>query len=126
MVLNGQWQIFHAFSDWEHISDEWTLLLLDRQATVPAQESNSPQEDMPLDPDTFFWLWADQSLLLLLNALCLAEKQQIPILMSLVWHSQGLNPRPATLKARTLTITPLRQLKNLWLVVQFPCISLAD
>ena len=30
---------------------------------------------------TLFWLWAKQSLLLLLNAACLAEKHEIPILM---------------------------------------------
>ena len=29
--------------------------------------------------DTLFWFRANQSLLLLLNAACLAEKQQIPI-----------------------------------------------
>jgi hypothetical protein len=35
--------------------------------------------------DTLFWFRANQSLLFLLNAACLAEKQQIPILPSLVW-----------------------------------------
>jgi len=35
--------------------------------------------DMLLHSDTFFWFRAKQSLLLLLSAACLAEKQQIPI-----------------------------------------------
>ena len=32
--------------------------------------------DMSLHSDTLFWFWANQSLLLLLKAVCLAEKQQ--------------------------------------------------
>jgi hypothetical protein len=35
--------------------------------------------DMLLYADTLSWCLATQSLLLLLNAVCLAEKQQIPI-----------------------------------------------
>ena len=34
---------------------------------------------MLLHSDTLFWFRANQSLLFLLNAACLAEKQQIPI-----------------------------------------------
>ena len=52
---------------------------LSRIFHVLAHKSNSQQEDMPLYPDTIFWLWADQSMLLLLNAACFAEKQQITI-----------------------------------------------
>ena len=59
-----------------------------------AHESNSSQEDLSIKPYTLFWLWVDQYLLLILNAECLAEKQQIPILMCLVWLGQGSNPRP--------------------------------
>ena len=68
--------------------DEWTLLCTILQAETDfnmlAHKSNSSQEDVPLYPITLFWLWVNQSLLLLLNAACLAEKQHIPILMSLV------------------------------------------
>ena len=82
--------------------------VLDRHAepdfNVLAHESNSPQEDMPLYPDTLFWLWTNQSLLLLLNAACLAQKQQIQIFMSLVWPSRGSNPPPSTLEGSTLTV----------------------
>jgi hypothetical protein len=40
----------------------------------------SLQVDMLLHSDTLFWLRANKSLLFLLNAACLAKKQQIPIL----------------------------------------------
>ena len=36
---------------------------------------------MSLHSDTLFWFRANQSLVFLLNAACLAEKQQIPILV---------------------------------------------
>jgi hypothetical protein len=45
-------------------------------------------------------------MLFLLNAACLVEKQQIPILESLVWPDQGSNPRSTALEASMLTITP--------------------
>jgi hypothetical protein len=52
------------------------------------------------------WFRVKQSLFFLLNAAYLAEKQQIPILKSLVLPYRGSNPRSTTLKASTLTITP--------------------
>ena len=45
-----------------------------------------------------------------LNAACLAENQQIPILYSLVALDWGLNPRSDALEDSTLTITPLMRL----------------
>ena len=36
---------------------------------------------MSLHSDTLFWFRANQSLLFLFNAVCLAKKQQIPILV---------------------------------------------
>jgi hypothetical protein len=59
-----------------------------------------------------FWFRANQSLLLLLNAACLAEKQHIPILYSLVWHDRGSNPRSTALEASPLTSIPLMWLSN--------------
>ena len=61
---------------------------------------------MSLHSDTLFWFRANQSLLFLLNAACLAEKQQIPILYSLVWPDRGSNPWSTAHEASTLTITP--------------------
>jgi hypothetical protein len=46
---------------------------------VLAHWSNSPRVDMSLHSHTLFWFRANQSLLFLLNAACLAEKQHIPI-----------------------------------------------
>ena len=49
------------------------------------------------------------SLLFLLNAAFLAEKQQIPILYSFVWQDRSSYPQSITLEASTLTITlPMR------------------
>ena len=52
--------------------------------------------------DTLSWLWANPSLLFLLNAACLAEKQQIPIEWSLVCPACGLNPLSTTLETSML------------------------
>jgi hypothetical protein len=48
-------------------------------------------------------------LLFFFNAACLTEKQQIPILKSLVWSDQASNPQSIALEASTLTITPQTQ-----------------
>jgi hypothetical protein len=61
---------------------------------------------MLLHSDVLSWFRTDQSLLFLLNTVCLAEKQQIPILQSLVWPDRGSNPRSTTFEASMLTITP--------------------
>ena len=60
---------------------------------------------MSLHSDTLFWFRANQCLLFLLNAACLAEKEQIPILWSLVLPNRGSNPQFTTLEVSTLTIT---------------------
>jgi hypothetical protein len=44
-----------------------------------AHWNNSPLVDMSLHLDTWSWFWPYQSLLLLLNAVVLAQKQQIQI-----------------------------------------------
>ena len=54
--------------------------------------------------DTLSWFRANQHLLFLLHAACLAEKQHISILKSLVWPDLVSNPRSTTLEASTLTI----------------------
>ena len=61
---------------------------------------------MSLHSDTLFWFRANQSLLLPLNAACLADKQHIPIVLSLVWPDLGWNLRSTALEASTLPITP--------------------
>jgi hypothetical protein len=47
---------------------------------------------MSLHSDTSFWFWANQSLLFLVNTACLAEKQEIPILIVFGLTRTGLNP----------------------------------
>jgi hypothetical protein len=51
----------------------WIFIML-------AHWNDSPWIDMSLHPDTLSCFRANQSLFFLLNAACLAEKQQIPIL----------------------------------------------
>jgi hypothetical protein len=64
---------------------------------------------MSLHSDTLFWFRANQSLLFLLNAAFLEEKQQIPIVYSFVWQDHGSYPQSIVLEASTLTITlPMR------------------
>jgi hypothetical protein len=69
---------------WE---DDEVRFVLDQHAElqnvdliVLAHWNNSLRVDMSLHSDTLFWFWANQSLLFLLNAAWLVEKQQIPIL----------------------------------------------
>jgi hypothetical protein len=50
----------------------WSLIVL-------GHWNNSPRVDMSLHSDTLSWIRANQSLLFLLNAVCLAEKQHISI-----------------------------------------------
>ena len=47
---------------------------------------------MSLHLDTLLWFRTNQSLLFLFNATFLAEKQQIPILLSLAFTRPGLEP----------------------------------
>ena len=54
---------------------------------------------MWLHSDTLFRFRANQYLLFLLNAVCLEEQQQIPILL-------GLNPQCTAIEVSMLTITP--------------------
>jgi hypothetical protein len=65
--------------------------------------NNSHWVDMSLHSNTLFWFRANQSLLFLLNAAFLAEKQQIPILYLLfVWQYRGSYQQFIALEASTL------------------------
>ena len=100
-------QQFSAISWLEQVNFHWDVdkvhFVLDQHAEldfiVLAHWNNSLRVDMSLHLDTLFWFQANQSLLILLNAVCLAEKQQIPILQSLVWPNRDSNLRSITLEA---------------------------
>ena len=61
----------------EHVNFQWDhnefRFVLDQRA----QWNNNPPVDMSPHSDTLFWFRANQSLLFLINAVCLSEKQQI-------------------------------------------------
>ena len=70
---------------------------------------------MSLHSDTLSWFWANRCLLFLLDAACLMEKQEIPILQSLSWPDGDSNLQSAAIQTNlqsaaiqmsTLTITP--------------------
>ena len=58
-----------------------------------ASSLKQQSRDRHVAPLEHIILIPSQSLLFLLNAACLAEKQHIPILKSLVWPDWGMNPR---------------------------------
>jgi hypothetical protein len=81
---------------------------------VLARRNNSPRVDMSLHSVTLFWFRANQSLVFLLNAACLARKQQIPIAYPLAWAERGSNPRSTALEVIVLTIPPSMPLHIRW------------
>jgi hypothetical protein len=81
-------QQFSAISWREQVNFQWdddeVRFVLDQHAElvfiVLAHWNNSPRVDMLLHPDTLFWFRSNHFLLFLINAACLAEKQQIQML----------------------------------------------
>ena len=77
-------QLYHGENKFFFQWDDEIRFVLDKHVQldliVLAHWNNSPQIDMSPHSDTLSWFRANQSLLFLLNAACLAEKQQIPIL----------------------------------------------
>jgi len=59
---------------------------------VLAHWNNSVRVDISHHSDTLSWFQANQSLILLVNAVCFAKKQQAPNLLSLVWPVWDTNP----------------------------------
>jgi hypothetical protein len=75
VLFNAKSAIFSAISWREQVNIQWdddeVRFVLDQHW------HNSARVDMSLHSDTLFWFRANQSLLFLLIAACLAEKQQI-------------------------------------------------
>jgi hypothetical protein len=121
-TLNSEWLLFNANSEFfsatciswrEQVNfqgdDDEVRFVLDQHAEfflVLAHWNNSPRVDMSLHSDTLYWFHANQSLLFLLNAAWLAEKQQIAISQFLFWPDRGSNPRSTKLEASMQTIMP--------------------
>jgi hypothetical protein len=90
LLLNANSAIFQLYhGENKLIFNEMMMrsaFVLDQHAflVVLFHWNNSPRVDMSLHSHTLFGFRANQSLLILLNAACLAEKQQIPILLFLV------------------------------------------
>ena len=86
VVSSSEWLLFDINSAKFQLYHGENKLIINETNTlswifiVLAHWCNSPRVDMSLHSDKLFWFWANQSLLFLLNASCLAEKQQIPIL----------------------------------------------
>jgi hypothetical protein len=83
------------------VNSLWSYVQLDFYSAISLKHGI----DMSLHSDILSWFRANQSLLLLLNAACLAEKQQIPIFYSLVcqWLATG-PPVSSTNKTDLTTI----------------------
>jgi uncharacterized membrane protein len=83
IVVQRKLSNFSAISWREQVNFQWdddeVRFVLDQHADLDFYSASS-LIDMSLHSDTLFWFWANQSLLILLIAACLAEKQQIPIL----------------------------------------------
>ena len=85
LLFNSKWEISKPYNDKNKYIpwDDNDLFVLDQHIKldfiVLAHWSNNPQINMSPHLDTLSWFRANQSLLFLLNAVCLAEKQQIPI-----------------------------------------------
>jgi hypothetical protein len=86
-LYHGENKLILHWDDVRLVLDQHARLYLDSAS----HQNNSPQLDMSLHFGILFWFRANQSLLLLLNDACLAEKQQTP--------DRGSHPRSTALEA---------------------------
>ena len=119
LLLNANspiFQLFHGenkliFNEMRMRDALYSTNMLSWIFIVLAHWNNSALIDMSPHSETLSWFRADQSLLFLLNAVCLVEKQQIQM-----YHFYSLwfepIPRSTSLEASMLTITPLMRLNE--------------
>ena len=88
LLFNAKWARFQPYHGENKLyqgddNDDNVRFVLDQYAEMDFYSANSLKQqsaDRYVAPlGTLFWFWANQSLLFLLNTVCLAEKQQIPI-----------------------------------------------
>ena len=122
IVVERQFSNISAMSWREQVNFQWdddeVRFVLDQHAEYDFYIASSLKQqsrvDMSLHTDTLFWFGANQSLLFLLNAAYLAEEQQIPSSLSLVWPNRNSSPGSTATEASTLTITPQIRLICIW------------
>jgi len=92
---------------------------------VLTQWNNSPRIDMSPHSDTLFWFQVNQSLLFLLNAACLAEKQQMPSIVfgltlsgfeSTFYSTRGEQEEPVFIFIIIHHEVSIYNLYNLWMI----------
>ena len=101
----SEWVIVSAMSSREQVN--WIFIVI-------AHWHNNQWMNTSLHLDTFSWYRINKSLLFLLNAAYLAEKQQIPIIYFWVWLDRGSNSWSIALEASMLTITPTLRIQFIY------------
>ena len=115
LLFNAKWEQFFSYimarTSYIQWNDDDVRFVLDQHAELDfysASSLNQQSASRHVAPiGHIFWFRVNQSVFFLLNVACLAEKQQIHILYSLVWPDRDSNPHSTALKASTLTNTPL-------------------
>jgi hypothetical protein len=67
--------------------------------SASSQKKTSPRIDLSLHSDTLYWFRSNQSSLILLNGVCFAEKQQIPIHIVTIYRTRGEHAKHYTTDA---------------------------
>ena len=149
VVSSSEWLLFDANSPKFQLYHGENKLIINKTNAlslifiVLAHWCNSPRVDMSLHSNTVFWFRANQSLLFLLKAACLVEKQQIPILVfglirtvleSTIYRTRGehanhcatdavavsSNRARARCTRYNIYVSDLRQVGGFLWVLQFP------
>jgi hypothetical protein len=112
LLFNAKSAMFSAIWWREQVNFQWeddeVCFVLEQHAYLNVMVlyywSNRLRIDMLPHSDTLSWIWANQSLLFLLNTACLTEKQQIPFFFGVVWSDSSSNLRSTAVGANTLTM----------------------
>ena len=111
LLLNAKWAIFYLYHD----ENKLHFVLCQHAEfgfSVPAHWNNNPRVLTCRTTQIHYYDSESNSLCSYpLIVLCWAEKQQIPILYSVVWHDRGSNLTNYRTRGRAhLTITPQTRL----------------